>query len=412
MAKDSICTSIDVGTTKICTIVAKVNEEKEALIKGVGLTPADGLRKGVVINIDEVTESIQASVEEAEHRSGVKINSAYVGITGGHISSINNRSMVNITNNEHLITPEDVTKALESARAYNIPSNREVLHILPRGYAVDGQEGVNNPVGMHGYRLDAETHIVTGATTSIQNLAKCLQGVGVGIDDLILEPLASSEAVLTDEEKEMGVALADIGGGTTDIALFIEGSIWHTTVLPVGGYHLTNDIAIGMRTPFLTAEEVKTRHGSALPDEIDPEESIEITGFGDYGVRSVLRRHVCEIIRARAQEILELILLEIKRSGYDGMLPAGVVLTGGTANLIGIATLAQDVLQLPVRVGRPQGISGLTGYICDPAYATSVGLLLWGMKHGKAQNGNHKRGQGISKIGKRLFLGIRELFPQ
>ena len=412
MAKDSIYTSIDVGTTKICTIVTKVNEEREALIKGVGVAPANGLRKGVVVNIDEVTEAIQASIDEAEHRSGAKIASAYVGITGGHINSINNRSMVNITNSEHLITPEDVTKALESARAYNIPSNREVLHILPRGYAVDGQEGVSNPVGLHGYRLDAETHIVTGATTSIQNLAKCFLGVGVEIDDLILEPLASSEAVLTDEEKEMGVALADIGGGTTDIALFIEGSVWHTTVLPVGGYHLTNDIAIGMRTPFLTAEEIKIRNGSALPDEIDTEESIEVTGFGDYGVRSVLRRHVCEIIKARTQEILELILLEIKRSGYDAMLPAGLVLTGGTANLAGIETLAQEVLRLPVRVGRPRGISGLSGYICDPAYATSVGLLLWGLKHGKAKEGNRKRGQRIGRIGKRLFLGMRELFPQ
>ena len=412
MARDSTFTSIDVGTTKICTLVAKVDEEGEALLKGVGIAPANGLRKGVVVNIDEVTEAIQASVEEAEHRSGTKIKSAYVGITGGHINSINNRSMVNITSNDHLIALEDVTRALEATRAFNIPSNREVLHILPRGYAVDGQEGVSNPVGLIGYRLDAETHIVTGATSSIQNLAKCLQGVGVEIDDLILEPLASSEAVLTDEEKEMGVALADIGGGTTDIVLFIEGSVWHTTVLPVGGYHLTNDIAMGMRTPFLTAEEVKTRHGSALPDEIDTEETIEIAGFTDYGIRSVLRRHVCEIIKDRVQEILELILLEIKRSGYDAMLPAGLVLTGGTANLPGIETLAQEIVQLPVRIGRPSGISGLTDYIRDPAYATSVGLLLWGLKYGKAREGRLKRSQGIGRVGKRIFLWIRELFPQ
>ncbi len=336
MGKERAFAAIDVGTTKVCTIVGRVNERKEANIIGVGVVPARGLRKGNVVNIDEATETIRASVEKAERSSGYKIASAKVGITGSHINSVNNRGIVAIAASDHQVSHNDVLRALESARAVNIPSNKEVLHVIPRTYILDGQDGVRNPVGMYGRRLDVETHIIAGATTAVQNLVKCVERVNIKVEDLILEPLASSEAVLTDEEKEMGVVLADIGGGTTDVAIFIEGSVYHTAVLPVGGYQLTNDLAIGLRTPFATAEDIKIRWGSALTEEIDPEETVEVGNFTDDNTRSVLRRHLCQIVRARTEEILEMIFMEIKRSGYDSILPAGLVLTGGTANLRGL----------------------------------------------------------------------------
>ena len=403
--------SIDVGTTKICTIVAEAGEDTDVQIIGVGIAPAQGLRKGIVVNIDETVESIRTSVEKAERSSGFKIVAAHVGIAGNHIGSLNNRGVVAIAHHDRLISEEDVHRVLEAARTVSIPSNREVIHVIPRSYTLDGQEGVKNPVGMHGFRLDVETHIVTGATTSIQNLTKCIQQVGIEINDLVLEPLASSEAVLTDEEREMGVILADIGGGTTDMAVFIDGAIWHTGVLPVGGYQLTNDIAIGLRTPFATAEDIKTRYGYALSSAIDPEETFEATTFGSEERRSISRRHLCEIVEARATEILEMILMEIKRSGYDGMLPAGLVLTGGTANLKGIDALARNVLQLPARVGYPRGIHGLVETVYNPAYATSVGLLLWAMKYGGIERRPHKH-HSLAELFKQLTFWVRELLPQ
>ncbi|MBI4300852.1 MAG: cell division protein FtsA [Chloroflexi bacterium] len=414
MGRNSSFAAIDVGTTKICTLIAEVNGDYEIQITGVGVAPAQGLRKGIVVNIDETIESIQSSVDKAERASGNRILSAYVGIAGSHISSLNNRGVIAISRNDRLITREDVTRVLESARTISIPSNREVLHVIPRSYILDGQEGVKNPVGMHGYRLDVETHIVTGAVTSIQNLTKCVTSLGVEVEDLVLEPIASAEAILTDEEKEMGVAVVDIGGGTTDLAIFMESSIWHTAVLPVGGYHLTNDIAIGLRTPFASAEEIKLRYGYALPELVDAEEEIHSPGFASTNGRRIRRRHLCEVIKARLEEMLSMVAIEIKRSGYDAMLPAGVVLTGGTSNLLGIDNLASDVLELPVRVGGPKGIIGVTESLQNPAFATSVGLLLWGIKHGSAQRNGQKARNGLGMGGfyKRLALWVRELLPQ
>lgn len=412
MGKDHLISSIDVGTTKICTLVAEVGQEGGVEIIGVGVAPSRGLRKGVVVNMDETVESIKESVEKAERSSGMKIESAQVGIAGGHISSLNNRGIVAISRSDRLISQEDINRVLEAARTINIPSNREVLHVIPRSYTLDGQEGVKNPLGMHGFRLDVETHIVTGAATSIQNLTKCVERSGVEVEDLVLEPLASSEAVLTEEEREMGIALADVGGGTTDIAVFIEGTIWHTAVLPVGGYHLTNDIAIGLRTPFAAAEEIKAKYGHALPSAIDQEEKIEIASFGTESTRTVLRRQLCEIVKARSEEVLEMILTEVKRSGYDGLLPAGVVLTGGTANLKGLGELARDVLQLPVRVGIPRGIRGLVDTVENPAYATSVGLLLWGLRHGEVEQRVERHSPNPSEFFRRFAFWMRELLPQ
>ncbi|MFB0546062.1 MAG: cell division protein FtsA, partial [Anaerolineae bacterium] len=274
---------IDIGTTKICTLVGEVDGEGELRIVGVGVVPSRGLRKGVVVNVAEVTEAIAASVEKAERISGYKIESAFVGVGGGHISSINSRGVVAIRRGERGISSEDIDRSLDAARAIAIPHNREIIHTIPRRFTIDGQDGVRDPIGMQAFRLEVEAHIVTGASSSISNLVKCVQGAGVGIDDLILEPLASGEAVLTEAEREMGVVLADIGGGTTDIAIFIEGSIWHTVILGIGGNHLTNDIAIGLCSPFTTAEEIKVKYGHAQPETIVEDENINVSSFGENG---------------------------------------------------------------------------------------------------------------------------------
>jgi cell division protein FtsA len=350
-------------------------------IVGVGIVPAKGIRKGVVVNVNEVTAAITESVQRAERTSGYSIASAYVGLAGAHISSLNSRGVVAISRGERGIRPVDVERALDQARAIDIPPNREILHIIPRGFAVDSDDGVRDPIGMQGYRLEVEAHIVTGATASIRNLIKCVESAGIQIDALVLEPLASGEAVLTDIEREMGVVLVDIGGGTTDVAIFIEGSIWHTVVLPTGGEQLTNDIAVGLRTPFNTAEELKIKYGHAMPETIEPEDLLKVNMFGEDGQQHVSRQFLAEIIEARAGEILELIMKEIKRSGYDGLLPAGVVLCGGTAELAGFRDLARDMLGLPARIGGPQNLRGLVDTLQSPAFATSIGLLQWGIKH-------------------------------
>jgi len=401
---------IDVGTTKICTLVGEVNETRGLRIVGVGVTPARGIRKGVVVNVAEATEAIATSIEKAERISGYSIESAYVGLAGAHISAINSRGVVAVNRGERGVQPADIERALEAARAVAIPHNREILHVIPRSYTVDGDDGVRDPLGMQAYRLEVESHIITGATTSIHNLVKCVQGTGVGIDALVLEPLASGEAVLTDVEREMGVVLADVGGGTTDIAIFIEGSIWHTVVLATGGEHITNDIAIGLRTPFTTAEEMKIKQGHARPASINPNESIDVAMFGEGERQRVSRQFLSKIIEARVEEIFDLILQEIKRSGYDGLLPAGVVLCGGTADLAGIRDLARDVLNLPVRIGAPHDLQGLVDILGSPAYATSVGLLQWGLHHdvphpNRARRNGHFRLPGFL----RAFLPERQM---
>lgn len=348
---------------------------------GVGTTPSKGIRKGVVVNVGEVTAAITDSIQKAERTSGYQIASAYVGLAGSHITALNSRGVVAISRGERGIRPVDVERALEAARAIDVPHNREILHIIPRSFTVDGDDGVRDPIGMQAYRLEVEAHIVTGSTSSIRNLIKCVQNAGIQIDALVLEPLASGEAVLTDIEREMGVVLVDIGGGTTDIAIFIEGSIWHAVVLPTGGEQITNDIAVGLRTPFSEAEDIKIKFGHALPASIMPQEAINVNMFGEDGEQEVPRQFLAEIIEARTEEIFEMILKEVKRSGYDGLLPAGVVLAGGTSELPGIRELARDVLGLPTRTGAPQNLHGLVDTLQSPAFATSVGLLWWGIKH-------------------------------
>jgi len=370
---------IDVGSSKVCTLVGEVNEAGDVRVIGVGLVPSRGIRKGVVVNVAEATAAIAASVEKAERVSGYKIERAYVSLSGVHLSSLNSRGVVGISRREHGITMEDVERALDAARAIAVPYNQEVVHVVPRGYVVDGQSGVRDPLGMHGFRLEVEAHIVTAASTVIQNLVKCVDGAGVEVDELVLAGLAAGNAVLMDTECEMGVVLADIGAGTTDIAVFIDGTVWHTVTLGVGGEYITGDIAIGLRLPPGVAEQVKIQYGQARAAQVSPEERFTVSPSGEESLRVVPRWKLAEIIEARAEEILSMVQQEIKRSGYDGLLPAGVVLCGGTAQLSGVLELGREIFGLPVRVGAPQELHGLVDTISNPAHAVGAGLIRWGM---------------------------------
>jgi len=398
MSKRGTLTAIDVGTTKVCTVVANVDESSIRVI-GVGVTPTTGLHKGLVVNINDARESIRASIREAERTCGYKVESAYVGVTGRHVSSLNSRAVVAITGGDRMVRYDDLKRVLTSARGIKLSPDRKLLHVIPRGYVVDGQSGVKNPVGMHGFRLDVETHIITAAVTSVQNLIKCVRGIGIDIDDLILEPLASAEAVLTEDERQVGVLLADIGGGTTDIAIFREGSIWHTAVLPVAGYQITRDIAIGLGLPFDVAEEMKKKYGSVAP-VYETKAGMSSDNLISNG-HGVSHRDLCDIIRARVEELLRLIVLEMPNSEYEKLIPDGIVLTGGSANLTGIEALGRNTLQLPVRVGVPSNIYGISDTLHDPAYATAVGLVLWGAKHkGKQTWQQHS---GLWRFVSRIF---------
>ena len=374
MAK-KIVSAIDVGTTKIATIVANVKAEDDIEVLGVGVVPSHGLHKGIVVNMDEAKQSVVASVKEAQRISGIRIDSAYVGVTGRHISSLNNRGVVAIPRDDRLVRPQDLKRVLSAARNIAVVEGKKVLHAIPRYYALDGQEGVKQPVGMHATRLDVETHIITASVTSIQNLVKCVRSAGVDVDDLILEPLASGEAVLIPEERESGVIMADIGGGTTDVAVFKNGSIYHTSVIPVAGYQVTSDISIGLGLPFNIAEKMKKRYGNVTPTlQLD-----ETAQVGIENGHSASYKDLCNIIRARMEELLQLILLEMPTSDYNTLAPCGLVLTGGTANLPGLDELGQIMLRMPVRKGRPlnTGIYGISDILHDPSYATTLGLILW-----------------------------------
>jgi cell division protein FtsA len=373
MKRDRIA-AIDVGTTKVCTIMADIHDNKDLRVVGVGVTPSLGLHKGLVVNINEARESIRRSIRAAEQMAGRRLESAYIGVTGRHISSVNNRGSVSITRNNQMVSTSDLKRVLDVARSIKVPSEQRLLHVIPREYTVDGQGKVKNPVGMHGFRLDVETHIITAAITSIQNLTKCIRSIGVDVDDLVMEPLASAEAVLTPEEKEVGVLLADIGGGTTDLALFKDNTIYHTSVLPVAGYQVTRDISIGLGITFELAEEMKKKYGNVLPaDEDNSDDEPTITGDG----HSISYQDLSEIIRVRIEEMVRLMMLELPQTDYDKLIPAGLVITGGGANLNGIAELGEKITRMPVRLGRPVSLPGVSDTLDNPAYATGVGLLLW-----------------------------------
>jgi len=398
---------IDVGTTKVCTIMADTDGSSGSSgssrprILGIGVVPSQGLHKGLVVNFDEAKQSIRESVRKAEEIAGYKLESAFVGVTGRHISSSNNRGVVAITRNDRMVHPGDLRRVLDVARSVKVPSDHRLLHVIPRTYAVDGQEGVNNPVGMHGFRLDVETHIITAAVTSVQNLTKCIRSIGIDIDDLVLEPLASAEAVLSEDEKQNGVILADIGGGTTDIAVFKDNSIYHTAVLPVAGYQVSRDISIGLNVSFELAEELKKKYGNVTP--INERSGADRT-LNEDG-HTVSYSTLWEIIRIRIEELLRLIALELPRSEYAKLVPSGLVLTGGTANLPGIAELGQEITRLPVRIGTPTQLYGVADTLSDPAYATGVGLLLWKGKSEGTQGWETK--SGLRRFISRVFRIFR-----
>jgi cell division protein FtsA len=379
-----IC-GIDVGTTKICALIAELDDQNELRVIGAGRTPAHGLRRGVIINTSEATASIGQAVAEAEAMAGQSMSTAFVGIAGSHITAIGSKGIVAVGRNGRSITKDDTLRALEQARNIALPHNRDIIHAVPRSYLVDDQTGILDPVGMFGYRLEVDASIITGATSAITNLVNCVQANGVQVEDLVLEPLASAEATLTDDERQLGVALVDIGGGTTDLAIYLEEAPWHTVVLEVGGDHFIRDVASGLRMPYAQAETLLRQHGNALPHLTPPDAEVSGGAFGQEGRQKVSRRLLAEIINARAEEVIDLLLLEVKRSGYDGLLPAGVVLTGGVAQLPGLADLSRTQLHWPVRIGVPAGLASSVMDLSSPEYATSVGLLLWGLRRGQVE---------------------------
>jgi cell division protein FtsA len=409
--RETVLVGIDAGTTKVTTLIGEVDRGGDVNIIGYGIAPSVGMKKGMVANIDQTVNSIAASLEKAERLSGYKISSAFVAVGGSHISSQNSRGVVAVSGHKREVSREDVARATEAAKAIQVPSNREILHVIPRGYIVDGQEGIKDPLGMSAVRLEVETHIVAGAATSIQNLSKCIANANVQIDEMVISSLAAAEATLTDTEKELGVMVADIGGGTTDLAIFTDGAVYHSAVLPVGAINVTNDVAIGLRTSLDLAEEIKIKHGSANLAEIAPEELLNVAVLGEGGGQTIQRKKLCEIIEARMSEIYSLIGEEIKRSGHAGLLPAGVVLTGGGARLGGVAELAREVLQMPVRVASPQGVGGLMDQLSNPAFSTPIGLLLWGAHHIGSEpitfSTSSPMGTGLGRV----MDWIRGLFP-
>lgn len=399
---DEIVVGIDVGTTKVCTLVGRVEDEKTVRILGVGIEPSDGIRKGIIVDLAAASQAIKRSVEKAEHTSGLEITTALVSIAGAHVSSVNSRGAAGIPSG--IIDAMDVARALEQAQAIAIPHDREIIHVIQRGISVDGQDGVRSPIGMHGYKLEVETHIITAATATVDNLRQCVSAAGVNIQQFVLNPLASAEVVLTEQERQMGVAVCDIGGGTTDLAIYVDGDVWHTMVLAVGGNHITQDIAHGLRLPIGQAEEVKKQQGYAVRSDIGVDEYFNIRPFGEDRDIRISKQDLAHIIEARVAETFGLIMQEIKRSGYDGLLPAGIVLTGGTAALPGIKHVASDVLGMSVRTAQPENLAGLIDKLNSPAYSTSVGLLRWALtmrEHEVAIVGGEKsrrRSKGDSRM--------------
>lgn len=396
MSRKEHIVGLDIGTTKVCAVVGEVDEEGDVHIAGVGTTPSTGIRKGVVIDIDATTRAIEDAVERAERMAGMQVDSLYVSVSGEHITSTNSRGIVAISRGDHEISTADVERVIDAARMAALPaSDREIVHLLPRGFVVDGHDGVRNPVGMYGARLEVEAHIVTGTSTVLANLLKCVQRAGVEVEEVVLEPLASAEAVMTSPERELGVVIADIGGGTTSLGVFAGGGLCHTAILPVGGHHITSDIAVGLRTPVAEAEKLKVRYGTASPLETSEGELIEVFNVGDREPRILPRRVLCEIIEPRLQEICNLLRLQIRRSGYAHLVPAGIILTGGTAQLRGITKFVSEKLELPARIGMPEQIGGMIDAVSSPIYATGVGLVLYGVRHRGAKAVRTTNGAGL-----------------
>jgi len=407
---EGVIVGIDVGTSKVCALIGEIGRDGKLTVIGHGTVPASGLKKGAVVNIDQTVRSIRDAVERAERLSGWKIDKAFVGVGGSQIESLNSTGQVAVSAHTREVSREDIRRAIEVARAVAIPTNREVLHVERRGFIVDGQEGVKDPLGMSALRLEVETHIVTAPQTAVQNLMKCVAQAGVKIDELVVNALASAEAVANETERELGVAVADIGAGTIDLAMFNEGSPFHTSVLPVGGNFVTNDIAIGIKTSLPVAEELKIQHGTCDLKTVADDEEIAVSVLGEDAGRTVSRLDVCQIIEARMRETLELLAVEMRSAGA-GMLPAGIILTGGGAQLAGLAELGREVLGMPVRVVAPSGVAGLTDSILTPAYSTAIGLLQWGSTMlDEGESTRYESAPAAGLLG-RLRDTVRSIFP-
>ncbi len=405
--KTPLVVGLDIGTTKICTVVGEI-EDGQVNIIGLGTHPSKGLRKGVVINIESTVQSIKKAVEEAELMADCHITSVYAGIAGGHIKGINSHGVIAIKNKE--IGHNDVKRVIDAASAVAIPMDREVIHIIPQEFIVDDQDGIKDPVGMSGVRLEGRVHIVTGAITSAQNIIKCANRAGLDVDDIVLEQLGSSEAVLTPEEKELGVAIIDIGGGTTDLVIFSNGSIKHTAVFSLAGNHITSDISMGLRTPIEEAEKIKIRYGCALTSMIGRDETIEVPSVGGRKPRILSRQTLGEIIEPRVEEILTLVHNEVVRTGFSNLIASGIVLTGGSSIMEGVPELAEQIFNVPVRRGVPIGIGGLVDLVSSPMYATGVGLVLYGSRNKSKSRFKVGEGNIFSKVTHRMKEWIGEFF--
>ncbi|WLQ14106.1 cell division protein FtsA [Hahella aquimaris] len=397
---------LDIGTSKVVAIVGQRNQEGAIEVVGIGSHPSRGLKRGVVVNIETTVQAIQRAVEEAELMAGCRIHSVYAGIAGSHIRSMNSHGIVAVRDRE--VVQADLERVLDAAQAVAIPADQRVLHVVPQEYVIDNQEGVKEPVGMSGVRLEAKVHLVTCAVNAYQNIEKCVKRCGLEVDEIILEQLASSYAVLTDDEKELGVCVVDIGGGTTDIAIFTGGSIRHTAVIPIAGDQVTNDIAMALRTPTQNAEEIKIKYACALTQLAGADETIKVPGVGDRPSRDLSRQSLAEVVEPRYEELFTLIQSELRRSGYEDLVAAGVVLTGGTSSMEGVVELAEEIFHMPVRLAVPQWVTGLSDVVSNPMYSTAVGLLLYGFKQQELGRGSQHRGEPAENLFQRLknwFMG-------
>lgn len=396
----NLIVGLDIGTSKVVAIVGEVTPENDIDVIGIGSHPSRGLKKGVVVNIESTVQSIQRAVEEAELMAGCQIHSVYAGIAGSHIRSLNSHGIVAIRDKE--VTTADVERVIDAARAVAIPADQRILHILPQEFIIDNQEGIREPIGMSGVRLEAKVHMVTGAVSAAQNIIKCVRRCGLEVDDIILEQLASSYAVLTEDEKELGVCLVDIGGGTTDMAVFTEGAIRHTAVIPIAGDQVTNDIAVALRTPTQHAEEIKIKYACALTQLASPDESIEVPSVGDRPARRLARQTLAEVVEPRYEELFTLVQAELRRSGFEDLCAAGVVLTGGSAKMEGVVELSEEIFHMPVRLGLPQFVTGLVDIVKNPIFSTGVGLLLFGFHNRAMREAEVRMSGSLRSVMKRM----------
>ncbi len=398
--EEKIVVGLDIGTSKVAAIVASTTGDNNIEVIGLGTSVSKGLKKGVVVNIESTVKSIQRAIEEAELMAGCQIDSVYAGIAGSHIRSLNSHGIVAIR--DHEVSQADLDRVIDAARAVAIPADQRMLHILPQEFIIDDQDGIREPVGMSGVRLEAKVHMVTGAVSAAQNIIKCVRRCGLEVDDIILEQLASSQAVLTEDEKDLGVCLVDIGGGTTDIAVFTDGSIRHTAVIPIAGDQITNDIAVALRTPTQYAEDIKIKYACALTQLANPDESIEVPSVGDRAPRRLARQTLAEVVEPRYEELLTLVHNELRRSGFEEICAAGIVLTGGCSKMEGVIELAEEVFHVPVRIGLPTRVTGLVDVVRNPIYATGVGLLMYGNQHNRTNYWNQKQDLGMKGLWQRM----------